>query len=199
MIFMFFAAGISAVFFVCSLVALHCGRALGLRYRKHEGAASMAGLATVEGAIFGLMGLLLAFTISGALQRFDDRPQLVLQEATAVTTAYDRLGLSVSSRPRALAYSISASRAASQRSALVNSCVDITAPLTAPSQLMTIRTWVITSSSPFRLALRASAAAKISCFADDPDQQDRADPGSPMAHLLEKSNVALSTLRPMSG
>ena len=72
MIFMFFAAGISAVFFVCSLVALHCGRALGLRYRKHEGAASMAGLATVEGAIFGLMGLLLAFTISGALQRFDD-------------------------------------------------------------------------------------------------------------------------------
>jgi CDP-diglyceride synthetase len=93
MIFMFFAAGIAAIFFVCSLVALHCGRTLGLRYRKHEGAGSMAGLATVEGAIFGLMGLLLAFTISGALQRFDDRRQLVLQEATAVTTAYDRLGL----------------------------------------------------------------------------------------------------------
>jgi hypothetical protein len=33
------------------------------------------------------------FTISGALQRFDDRRQLVLQEATAVTTAYDHLGL----------------------------------------------------------------------------------------------------------
>jgi hypothetical protein len=39
------------------------------------------------------MGLLLAFTISGALQRFDDRRQLVLQETTAVTTVYDRLGL----------------------------------------------------------------------------------------------------------
>jgi hypothetical protein len=39
------------------------------------------------------MGLLLAFTISGALQRFDDRRQLVLQEAAAVTAAYDRLGL----------------------------------------------------------------------------------------------------------
>jgi hypothetical protein len=37
--------------------------------------------------------LLLAFRISGALQRFDDRRQLVLQEATAVTTAYDRLSL----------------------------------------------------------------------------------------------------------
>src|SRR5438552_4302222 len=53
----------------------------------------MAGLSTVEGAIFGLMGLLLAFTISGALQRFDDRRQLVIQEATAATTAYDRLSL----------------------------------------------------------------------------------------------------------
>jgi hypothetical protein len=56
-------------------------------------------------------------------------------------------GLSVSSTLRALAYSMSASRAASQRSALVNSWVDITAPLATPSQLMTIRTWVTISSS----------------------------------------------------
>jgi hypothetical protein len=53
----------------------------------------MAGLGTVEGAIFGIFGLLLAFTIAGALQRFDDRRQLVVQEATAATTAYDRLDL----------------------------------------------------------------------------------------------------------
>jgi len=93
MFFMLFAAGIAAIFFVASLLALHCGRYLCQRYRKHEGADSMAGLGTVEGAIFGIMGLLLAFTIAGALQRFDDRRQLVLQEATAATTAYDRLGL----------------------------------------------------------------------------------------------------------
>jgi hypothetical protein len=43
---------------------------------------------------------------------------------------------------------MSARRAASQRSALVNSCVDIAAPCTAPpSQLMMIRTWVTVSSS----------------------------------------------------
>jgi len=53
----------------------------------------MAGLTTVESAVFALIGLLLAFTISGALQRFDDRRQLVLQEANAVSTAYDRLSL----------------------------------------------------------------------------------------------------------
>jgi hypothetical protein len=36
---------------------------------------------------------IITFTISGALQRFDDRRQLVLQEVTAVTTADDHLGL----------------------------------------------------------------------------------------------------------
>ena len=92
MIFLFFAASVAGIFFVASLLAQHLGRYLGLRYRK-RGADVTAGLATVEGAIFGLMGLLLAFTISGALQRFDDRRQLVLQEAVAATTAYDRLGI----------------------------------------------------------------------------------------------------------
>ena len=74
MVFLFFAAGIAAIFFVASLIALHCGRTLGQRYRKHEGADSMAGLGTVEGAIFGIMGLLLAFTISGASRQGTPEP-----------------------------------------------------------------------------------------------------------------------------
>ena len=36
MVFLFFAAGLFAIFFVASLIALHCGRACGQRYRKHE-------------------------------------------------------------------------------------------------------------------------------------------------------------------
>jgi len=52
-----------------------------------------------------------------------------------------QMGLSASSSPRALASWTSASRAASQRSALVNSWVDTAAPFTAPpSQPTTIRT-----------------------------------------------------------
>jgi hypothetical protein len=90
---MFFAVGVAAAFFVGSLIALRFGQYLGLRHRKRDGANGTAGLATVEGAIFGLMGLLLAFTMSGALQRFDDRRQLVVQETTAATTAYDRLSV----------------------------------------------------------------------------------------------------------
>src|SRR5262245_32151166 len=92
MIFFLFAVLIAAAFFVSSMFLLNYGRQLGLRYLQKD-AGTMTGLTTVEGAIFGLMGLLLAFTISGALQRFDDRRQLVLQEAAAVTTAYDRIGL----------------------------------------------------------------------------------------------------------
>src|SRR6185436_20762453 len=92
--FTLFALVIAAAFFVCSLVLLNFGRHLGTRYlQRQKGAGSMAGLTTVEGAVFALIGLLLAFTISGALQRFDERRQLVVQEANAASTAHDRLGL----------------------------------------------------------------------------------------------------------
>jgi hypothetical protein len=92
MIFFLFAVLIAAAFFVSSLFLLNYGRQLGLRYLKQD-TGNMAGLTTVEGAVFALIGLLLAFTISGALQRFDDRRQLVIQEANAASTAHDRLAL----------------------------------------------------------------------------------------------------------
>jgi hypothetical protein len=92
MVFVFFSLGVAATFFVSSLLLLNFGRLLGLKYLRQDG-GSMAGLTTVEGAVFALIGLLLAFTISGGLQRFDDRRQLVIQEANAVTTASDRLSL----------------------------------------------------------------------------------------------------------
>lgn len=92
MMFALFSLAVSAGFFAGSLVLLNYGRYLGLRYLQHQ-TANMAGLTTVEGAVFALIGLLLAFTISGALQRFDERRQLVIQEANAANTAYDRLAL----------------------------------------------------------------------------------------------------------
>jgi len=94
MSFALFALAIAVAFFASSLILLNYGRHLGLRYlQQQKDAANMAGLTTVEGAVFALIGLLLAFTISGALQRFDERRQLVIQEANAASTAHDRLGL----------------------------------------------------------------------------------------------------------
>jgi hypothetical protein len=58
-----------------------------------RGRTAWRGSPPSRGAVFALIGLLLAFTVSGALQRFDERRQLVLQEANAVSAAYDRLSL----------------------------------------------------------------------------------------------------------
>lgn len=93
MLFGLFAIGVTAVFFATLLSLLNYGRRLGLRYLRQHGVDSMPGLPTIEGAVFALIGLLLAFTISGALQRFDERRQLVVQEANALSTTFDRLGL----------------------------------------------------------------------------------------------------------
>ena len=77
MIFALFALAIAAAFFAGSLILLNYGRYLGLRYlQQKKDAANMAGLTTVEGAVFALIGLLVAFTISSALQRFDETPAI---------------------------------------------------------------------------------------------------------------------------
>ncbi len=56
-------------------------------------AGALAGIGAVEGAVFGLVGLLIAFTFSGAGTRFDTRRQLVVEETNAIGTAYLRLDL----------------------------------------------------------------------------------------------------------
>jgi hypothetical protein len=91
--FLFFAFGVTAVFFVSCLLLLHYGRRLGVGYLRKHGGSTMPGFPAIEGAVFALIGLLLAFTIAGALQRYDERRQFVVQEASALSTAYDRLGL----------------------------------------------------------------------------------------------------------
>jgi hypothetical protein len=68
-------------------VLLEVGRRL--RRQRAEAVVSSA----IEGAIFGLFGLLLAFTFSGAVSRFDTHRQLLTQEANDIGSAYLRLDL----------------------------------------------------------------------------------------------------------
>lgn len=93
MSFLLFAAGIAVTMFCASLLLMEWGLRLGMRRMARQGVGSISGLGPIEGAVFALMGLLLAFTLSGALQRFDERRQLILREANAVTTALMRLDL----------------------------------------------------------------------------------------------------------
>lgn len=75
------------------LAALEAGRRLGRRHLAKHPEAAMAGLGAMEGAVFALLGLVVAFTFSGAAARFDSRRQLIAQEANAIGTAYLRLDL----------------------------------------------------------------------------------------------------------
>lgn len=75
------------------LLAMEIGRRLGIRWRSRDGEEGAAGAGAVDGAIFGLMGLLVAFTFSGAAARFDARRQLIVEEANDIGTAYLRIDL----------------------------------------------------------------------------------------------------------
>jgi hypothetical protein len=79
--------------FLGMLLFLEVGRRLGIRRRAHDAEGAAAGSRVVEGAVFGLLGLLVAFTFSGAAARFDIRRQLIVEETNAIGTAYLRLDL----------------------------------------------------------------------------------------------------------
>ncbi len=91
-----FSAGIPIIavaMFAGTLVAIELGRSAGRRRAAEAGDKAHVGLGAIEGAVFGLMGLLLAFTFSGAAQRFEARRHLLVQEANAIGTAWLRLDL----------------------------------------------------------------------------------------------------------
>jgi hypothetical protein len=79
--------------FVGTLLLLEVGRRLGLRQRAREGEGVQAGVGQLQAAVFGLLGLLIAFTFGSAVSRFATRQQMVVEEANAIGTAYLRLDL----------------------------------------------------------------------------------------------------------
>jgi len=83
----------AAVLFVGMLICLEIGRRMGIRKLAKDPQGAMSGLGAVDGAVFGLFGLLVAFTFSGAPSRLDTRRQLIAEEANAIGTAYLRLDL----------------------------------------------------------------------------------------------------------
>jgi hypothetical protein len=78
--------------FLGMLLLLEMGRRMALRERMVS-EKEPRGIAAVEGAVFALFGLLLAFTFSGSLERFNKHRELIAEETNAIGTAYLRLDL----------------------------------------------------------------------------------------------------------
>jgi hypothetical protein len=74
------------------LLLMETGRWFGVRRRRRNPEGS-AGCGGVEAAVFGLMGLLIAFTFYGAESRFETRRGMIVEEANAIGAAYHRIDL----------------------------------------------------------------------------------------------------------
>jgi hypothetical protein len=83
---LFLAGGL----FLGMLLFVEIGRRIGARRLAND---PEGGTGAVDGAVFALFGLLVAFTFSGAGARFDARRDLITKEANAIGTAWLRLDL----------------------------------------------------------------------------------------------------------
>lgn len=90
---MIWAAVLIGGLFVGMLILLEVGRRIGLHYFKKDPEGSQKGISAVEGAVFGLLGLFIAFTFSGAVSRWDDRRSLITEEVNDIGTAFLRIDL----------------------------------------------------------------------------------------------------------
>jgi hypothetical protein len=78
---------INWAFFALMLAATEIGFRLGRKSEASTPESIKSQIFTVEAAILGILALLLGFTMSMAVSRFEIRKQLVLEEADAIGTA----------------------------------------------------------------------------------------------------------------
>jgi hypothetical protein len=73
------------------LLMIEAGRRVALARLARDPEGAKTGFSTIEAAVLALLGLLLAFTVTGASTRFDIRRNLVIAETVAIGTAFIRL------------------------------------------------------------------------------------------------------------
>ena len=78
---------INWLFFALILTATEIGFRLGRKLETGTPESIKSQISTVEAAILGILALLLGFTVSMAVSRFETRKQLVLEEADAIGTS----------------------------------------------------------------------------------------------------------------
>ncbi len=87
------AASVALALFLALLGMIEVGLRTGRRRAALDPERGREGLGGAEGAVYGLLGLLIAFAFSGAASRFEKRRELIVDEANAIGTAYLRIDL----------------------------------------------------------------------------------------------------------
>lgn len=83
---------IAVALFLALVVCVEIGYRIGAKRIKST-ANAHEGFGAIEGAVFGLFGLLLSLSFFGAASRLDARRQLIVQAANAIASAYMRVDL----------------------------------------------------------------------------------------------------------
>jgi hypothetical protein len=82
------------VFLIVVMLAFaELGFRLGVRLHATKDVARKGQIGAIQAAVLGLLGLLLGFTFAMAVERFETRRGLVLEEANAIGTTYLRASL----------------------------------------------------------------------------------------------------------
>lgn len=91
----FLSATLLSAILLClgMLGTIETGYRLGKRKLEKNPEDKTEGQGPVESSVFAILGLILAFTFTGTLSRYENRVKLVLKEANAIGTAYYRLDL----------------------------------------------------------------------------------------------------------
>ncbi len=87
------SGAIAGVLFGSMLLAIEIGLRVGFSAKNSATEASRSHVSAIQSSILGILALLLAFTFSLSLQRFDSRSEAVVNEANAIGTAYLRAQL----------------------------------------------------------------------------------------------------------
>lgn len=84
---------IAATLFFAMVLSIEAGYRVGRRIYPKVSEPSKTHVNSVQASLLGILALLIGFTFSLSLQRFDSRSQAVVEEANAIGTAYLRAQL----------------------------------------------------------------------------------------------------------
>ena len=89
------AAGVYIGLFLLLYLSVKLGYLFGMQRRKDDKTTgNVYGVVKVaEGTVFALLGLLIAFTFSGAYDRFENRKLKIIEEINAIEEAYNSVDL----------------------------------------------------------------------------------------------------------